>query len=88
MANLTFKDVSYIRAALECELEELEWATGQDNNGILPEPLSDDERHDMLQDILYYSYLLGWFRQLEIQSVPLQIVSKEDCAEGKKGGSG
>jgi hypothetical protein len=88
MVDLTFKDIRYIRAALERELEYLEWSTGQDNNGILPEPLSDDERSDMLDDILFYSPLLGWFKQWEIQSVPLRVVAKDGGVEEKKGGTG
>jgi hypothetical protein len=88
MANLTFKDIAYIRAALECEVQELAWATGQGNNGILPEPLSDDERSDMLSDLLTYDKLLSWFQQWEIQSVPLRVVPKVIVVEEKEKGTG
>lgn len=88
MVTLTFKDIAYIRAALECELEELQRTLEQDNAGTLDPPLTDSEGGDMDNDFLYYDHLLDWFRQLEIQSVPLRIVPKDDDATGKKGSTG
>ncbi len=88
MVTLTFKDIAYIRAALECESEDLLWTMEQDDNGKLDPPLTSSESADMGNDFLYYDHLLDWFRQLEIQSVPLRIVPKDDGATGKKGGTG
>lgn len=88
MEPLTFKDIAYIRAALECKLEDLQWTIEQDNAGTLDPPLTDDEGWDMSEASLYYDHLLGWFRQLEVQSVPLRIVPKDDGVTGKKGGTG
>ena len=87
MANLTFKDIRYIRAALAREVEYLDRKTGQNNNGTPPEPLSDDEWSDIGEDIIFYDKLLYWFQQWEMQSVPLQAVPKDGGVEEKKDGS-
>ena len=88
MTSLTFKDIRYIRAALECKLESLRWALEQDNVGTLDPPLTDDEGCDMENDFLYYDKLLYWFQQWEKQTVPLRPVPKEGCEEGKKNANG
>ncbi len=87
MGNLTYKDIAYIRAALECKLEDLRWTLEQDNAGTLEPPLTDDEGCDMDNDFLYYEYQLNLFTALDMQPGPLQLVPKDSDATGKKGGT-
>jgi len=87
MANLTYKDIAYIRAALEYELKYLQSTIEQDNNGTLDPPLTDDEGWDKSEASLYYDYQLSLFAALDMQPGPLKLVPKESSAEGKKGGT-
>ena len=66
--ELTFKDISYIRAAIEGFIGQLkiEVESGE---------LDDDERLDTQEDILYYDKLLYTFQKAEKQSVELREVS-------------
>jgi hypothetical protein len=66
--ELTFKDISYIRAALEGFI-------GQLKMDIESGELDDDERLDMQEDFLYYEKLLYTFQKAEKQSVELKEVS-------------
>lgn len=67
LTELTFKEVSYIRAALEAYLQMLE----QDVAG---DELDDDERIDTQEDILFYNKLLHTFRKAEKQAHELKEV--------------
>jgi len=87
MAKLTYKDIAYIRAALECKLEDLRWTMEQNDNGKLDPPLTDDEDCDMGNDFLYYDYQRSLFTALDMQPGPLQLVPKKDSKAGKKGGT-
>ena len=66
--ELTFKDISYIRAALENHI-------GQLKLDIESGELGDDERLDTQEDLLYYGKLLHTFKKAEKQSVELREVS-------------
>lgn len=61
MAELTFKDISYIRSALEYRLKALEREIAADNASELEEPLSEDERVDIQEDIIFNDKLLYLF---------------------------
>ena len=47
MTTLTFKDIRYIRAALEYEIEHIQLIIKLDNAGQLEPLLTDDEGWDM-----------------------------------------
>ena len=66
--ELTYKDISYIRVALEgyIGLLSLDVECGE---------LDDDERLDTQEDLLYYEKLLYTFQKAEKQSVELREVS-------------
>ena len=66
--ELTFKDISYIRAAIEgyIGLIKLDVDSGD---------LDDDERLDLQEDLLYYDKLLYLFQKAEKQSVELREVT-------------
>lgn len=66
--ELTYKDISYIRAALESFIVQLKM-------DIESGELDDDERLDTQEDILYYEKLLYTFQKAEKQSVELREVS-------------
>ena len=66
--ELTFKDISYIRAALENFVGHLQM-------DIESGELDDDERLDTQEDILYYDKLLYTFQKAEKQSVELKEVA-------------
>jgi len=74
MANLTFKEISYIRSALKYRLSGLEREISADNNNSLEEPLTDDERLDIQDDIVFYDKLLYQFEKAEKQSEDLKVV--------------
>jgi len=88
MANLTYKDIAFIRAALEYETKNLLQTLEQDNAGTLVPPLTDDEACDMENDFLYYDYQRSLFTAADMQPGPLQLVPKNGDATGKKGGTG
>ena len=65
--ELTFKEISYIRAALEGYICLL-------NENIELDQLGDDERLDNQEDILFYEKLLYTFQKSEKQSTDLREV--------------
>ncbi|MBV1882164.1 MAG: hypothetical protein KUG82_11045 [Pseudomonadales bacterium] len=65
--ELTFKEISYIRAALEGYIGLL-------NEDIELDQLGDDERLDTQEDILFYEKLLYTFQKSEKQSTDLREV--------------
>ena len=65
--ELTCKDISYIRAAIEGFIGQLKMDI---ESGEF-----DDERLDMQEDLLYYDKLLYTFQKAEKQSVELREVS-------------
>lgn len=68
LQELTFKDISYIRSALEGYIGLL-------NLDLKSDELSDDERLDLQEDLLYYDKLLYTFKKAEKQSVDLKEVA-------------
>lgn len=66
--ELTFKDISYIRAALEGYIGLL-------NADIESGDIGEDERLDTQEDLLYYDKLLYEFQKAEKQSVDLREVT-------------
>lgn len=74
MIELTFKDISYIRSALQAKLKSLEAEIEADNNDQLEEPLTEDERSDIQEAILYYDKLLYTFEKAEEASADLRVV--------------
>lgn len=66
--ELTFKEISYIRAALEGYIGLLKLDLESEDN-------DDDERLDTQEDLLYYDKLLYTFQKAEKQSVDLHEVS-------------
>lgn len=74
MTELTFKEISYIRSALQYCLAGLEGEILADNNNSLEEPLSEDERIDIQEDIIFYDKLLYQFEQAEKQSHEMKVV--------------
>ncbi|MDH5179829.1 MAG: hypothetical protein OEZ39_18425 [Gammaproteobacteria bacterium] len=83
MSELTFKDISYIRAALQYQLQGLEHEIAADNAGELDPPLTDDERVDMQEDIIYYDRLVYMFEKAEKQSVELREVQSIELPDRK-----
>ncbi|VAW66936.1 hypothetical protein MNBD_GAMMA09-1421 [hydrothermal vent metagenome] len=81
MAELTFKEISYIRAALKYRLLGLEREIEADNEDKLEEPLSEDERVDIQEDIVVYDKLLYMFEKAEKQSQELKVVSNINLAD-------
>lgn len=73
MIELTFKDISYIRSALQTKLKSLEAEIEADNNQ-LEEPLTEDERSDIQEAIQYYDKLLYTFEKAEEASAGLRVV--------------
>lgn len=74
MTELTYKEVSYIRSALQYRLKGLEREIEADNSGKLDPPLTDDERIDIQEDIIYYDKLVYMFEKAEKQSEELKVV--------------
>ena len=74
MAKLDFKEISYIRAALQYRLSGLEREFEADNNDSLDPPLSEDERIDIQEDIIFYDKLLYQFEKAEKQSYEFKTV--------------
>lgn len=67
LQELTFKDISYIRAALEGYIGLLKLDVESDE-------LDDDARLDLQEDLLYYDKLLYQFKKSEMQSTELKAV--------------
>ncbi|MDH5178862.1 MAG: hypothetical protein OEY07_04280 [Gammaproteobacteria bacterium] len=65
--ELTFKEISYLRAALEAYISIIK----QD---IEDDKTDEDERSDLQEDLLFYDKLLYTFRKAEKQSVELREV--------------
>ncbi len=65
--ELTFKEISYIRAALEGYIGLL-------NQDIESNDLSGDERLDTQEDIVFYDKILYTFQKAEKQSTDLHEV--------------
>ena len=65
--ELTFKDISYIRFALEGYIGVLKL-------DLDSEEMDNDERMDIQEDIIYYEKLLHLFRKSEKQSHDLKEV--------------
>ena len=65
--ELTFKEISYIRAALEGYIGLL-------NQDIESNDLNDDERLDTQEDIVFYDKILYTFQKAEKQSTELREV--------------
>ena len=74
MAELTFKEISHIRSALKYRLSGLEREIEADNENALDEPLTEDERIDIQEDIVFYDKLLYTFEKAEKQSQELKVV--------------
>ncbi len=74
MTELTFKDISYIRSALQYRLAGLEREIISDNKNSLEKPLSEDERIEIQEDIIFYDKLLYQFEQAEKQSQEIRVV--------------
>ena len=66
--ELTFKEISYIRAALEGYIGLLKL-------DVESEDIDDDERLETQEDLLFYDKLLYTFQKAEKQSVDLKEVS-------------
>lgn len=86
MAELTFKEISYIRSALKYRLLGLEREIEADNDNKLDEPLTEDERGDIQEDIVFYDKLLYEFEKAEKQSQELKIVQSINLPDGYKEG--
>ncbi|MDH5652241.1 MAG: hypothetical protein OEZ39_10340 [Gammaproteobacteria bacterium] len=65
--ELTFKEISYLRAALEAYI-------GIIKQDIEDDKTDEDERSDLQEDLLFYDKLLYTFRKAEKQSVELREV--------------
>jgi len=74
MAELTFKEISYIRSALKYRLSGLEREIEADNENALDKPRTEDERMDIQEDIIFYDKLLYTFEKSEKQSQELKVV--------------
>lgn len=74
MAELTFKEISYIRSALKYRLQGLEREVDADNDDQLDESFTEDERIDLQEDIVFYDKLLYLFEKAEKQSQELKVV--------------
>ena len=84
MVELEFKDISYIRRALQGMLGHLEWTLGQDDKKVLPEPLSAQARQQIREDMLYYEELINTFKTAEKQSYELREVVSICVPEGRE----
>jgi hypothetical protein len=67
MQELSFKDVSFIRSALEGYIGLIKLDLASDD-------IDDDARLDLQEDIIYYERLLHLFRKSEKQSFDLREV--------------
>ena len=83
MYELGFKNISYIRRALQGKLGHLKWMLRQDDNKELAEA-----RQQIQEDILYYNGLLNTFETAEKQSYELREVASLCVPERRKGDPG
>ena len=83
MTELTFKDISYIRSALQAKLKSLEAEIEADNDDKLDPPLTEDERSDLQEDIVYYDKLLYVFEKAEKESKDLRSVQSIVLPNGR-----
>lgn len=84
MSDLTFKEISYIRSALQYRLSGLEREIDADNEGKLDPPLTEDESVDIQEDIIFYDKLLYTFQKAEKQSFELREVQSISIKEREK----
>jgi len=84
MTDLTFKEISYIRSALQYRLNGLEREIEADNEGRLEKPLTEDEAIDIQEDILFYDKLLYTFQKAEKQSTDLREVQSISIKQREK----
>jgi len=75
--ELTFKEISYIRAALEGYIGLL-------NEDINSNELGDDERLDTQEDIIFYDKILYTFQKAEKQSTELKEVQSISIKQREK----
>ncbi len=69
LKELTYKDISYIRAAIEGFIGQLKMDLKSDE--------LDDERLNTQENILYYEKLLYTFQKAEKQAVGLRLVIRQ-----------
>lgn len=81
MAELTYKEISYIRSALKFRLDCLKKELAIDDEADEKNQLSEDDRHDLQEDIVFYDKLLYTFEKAEKQSVELKVVQSIDLPE-------
>lgn len=74
MTELTYKDISYIRSAIQAKLQSLGAEIEADNDEQLDEPLTEDERQEIQEAIVYYDKLLYMFEKAERESKDLRVV--------------
>ena len=74
MTELSFKEISYIRAALQYRLNGLEREIEADNDNALKQPLSEDERVSIQEDTVFYDKLFYQFEKAEKQSQAMRSV--------------
>ncbi|AWF80227.1 MULTISPECIES: hypothetical protein [Microbulbifer] len=67
LRELSYKEISYIRSALEGYIGLLKL-------DIESEEIDDDERMDLQEDLLFYEKLLYTFQKSEKQSVDLKQI--------------
>ncbi|OZG70811.1 hypothetical protein BTA51_23500 [Hahella sp. CCB-MM4] len=84
MAELTYKEISYIRSALKFRLDCLEKELEMDNSAEPEHQLDEDERHDHQEDIVFYDKLLYMFEKAEKQSEDLKVVQSIEVPERNK----
>ena len=88
MVELQFKDISYIRYALQGKRGHLRWTLEQDDKKALPEPLTAEARQQIQEDMLYYNGLINTFETAEKQSFELRKVVSICVPEGREGDPG
>lgn len=64
---MSYKEVSYIRSALEICIGQLELDVASDD-------IDDDDRIDLQEGIIFYENILNTFQKSEKQSVDLKQV--------------
>ncbi len=67
LRELSYKEISYIRSALEICIGQLELDVAADD-------IDDDDRIDLQEDIMFYENILYTFKKSEKQSVDLKEV--------------
>jgi len=84
VTELTFKEISYIRSALQYRLNGLEREIDADNEEKLEKPLTEDEAIDIQEDIIFYDKLLYTFQKAEKQSTDLREVQSISIKQREK----